>query len=122
MILLMVCLGAVLGAPARYLADRAIRSRHGSAFPLGTLAVNAAGSLGLGLLIGLSRHHAIPAEVVAAAGTGFCGALTTYSTLGLETARLAEDGARRHATLNVVANLVAGIAAAALGYTAGHAW
>ena len=43
MILLMVCLGAAVGAPARYLTDRAIQSRHDSVFPWGTFTVNVVG-------------------------------------------------------------------------------
>jgi len=121
MILLMVCLGAAVGAPARYLTDRAMQSRHDSVFPWGTLAVNVVGSLILGLLVGAASHHHVPAEVVAAVGTGFCGALTTYSTFGFETVRLVEDGARLYAVLNVVASLLAGFGAAAMGYALGQA-
>jgi CrcB protein len=120
MILLMVCLGAALGAPARYLTDRAIQSRHDSVFPWGTLTVNVVGSLILGLLVGVASHHRVPAAVVAAAGTGFCGALTTYSTFGFETVRLIEDGARLYALLNVMASLTAGFGAAGVGYALGH--
>jgi CrcB protein len=121
MILLMVCLGAGVGAPARYLTDRAIQSRHDSVFPWGTLIVNVVGSLILGVLVGVATHHHVSAEVVAAIGTGFCGALTTYSTFGFETVRLAEDGARLYAVLNVVSSVAAGLGAAAAGYVLGAA-
>jgi CrcB protein len=60
MTLLMVCLGAALGAPARYLTDRAIQSRHDTVFPWGTLTVNVVGSLVLGALVGLAGHHDVP--------------------------------------------------------------
>jgi CrcB protein len=122
MTLLFVCLGAALGAPARYLADRAIQRRHDTVFPWGTFAVNIAGSLVLGVLTGIAVHHAVPSAVVAAAGTGFCGALTTYSTFGYETIRLTEDGAHLQAVLNVLASLAAGFGAAALGYAVGQAF
>jgi fluoride exporter len=121
MILLLVCLGAALGAPARYLTDRAIQSRHDSVFPWGTFTVNVVGSLILGVLLGLGSRYHVPAEVVAAVGTGFCGALTTYSTFGFETVRLVEDGARLYALLNVIASVAAGFGAAALGFALGLA-
>jgi CrcB protein len=52
-------------------------------------------------------------------GTGFCGALSTYSTFSYETMRLAQDGARVYAAANVAVSLVAGIGAAALGWWLG---
>jgi CrcB protein len=108
---LLVALGALVGAPLRYLTDRAIQTRHDSVFPWGTLTVNAIGSMLLGLLIGLPASPA----VLTLLGTGFCGALTTYSTFSYETLRLAQDGARFYAVANVVASLVAGLGAASIG-------
>jgi CrcB protein len=120
--LLFVCLGAALGAPARYLTDRAVQARHDTVFPWGTFAVNVGGSLVLGVLVGTATHHDVPPWLVAALGTGFCGALTTYSSFGYETVRLASGGARLLAVLNVVASLTAGFGAAALGYAVGRAF
>lgn len=118
---LLVCLGAGIGAPARYLTDRFVQSRHGSVLPWGTVAVNVVGSWVLGVLLGLSVHRAVPDPVLLAVGTGLCGALTTYSTFGYETLRLYEDGARLLALLNAGLSLAAGLGAAALGYWLGGA-
>jgi len=109
--LLLVAVGAAVGAPLRYLTDRVVQARHDSVFPWGTLAANAAGSLLLGFLIGLPT----PAAVAALLGTGFCGALTTYSTFSYETLRLVQDGSRFYALANVVVSVVAGLGAAACG-------
>lgn len=119
---LLVCLGAALGAPARYLVSRAVQARTGSRFPAGTLVVNVAGSLVLGALLGAASHRGVAPAVVAALGTGFCGALTTYSTFGYDSVELAEDGDRGLAALNVVVSLLAGLAAAALGWALGRAF
>lgn len=114
MTVLMVFLGGVLGAPTRYLVDRFVQRRHGGVLPWGTLTVNVAGCLVLGLLTGAAP--ALPREAVTFAGTGFCGALTTFSTFGFETTRLLEEGSLVAAGLNAAAGLVLGVLAATAGY------
>ncbi|MFX0575309.1 fluoride efflux transporter FluC [Nocardia nepalensis] len=110
---LLVIVGGMIGAPARYLIDRAIAARFESLLPLGTLTVNIVGSALLGGLIGAGANS----WLYTVAGTGFCGALTTFSTFGYETIRLAAEGAYAYAAgnvvLSVVASLVAAFAAAA---------
>jgi fluoride exporter len=105
---LLVVLGAAVGAPLRYLADRAVQSRHRSPFPWGTLTVNVAGSAVLGFLTALPAGPAWTALL----GTGFCGALTTYSTLGYETVRLMEEGMGGKAAANALLSIAAGLGAA----------
>jgi fluoride exporter len=109
--LLFVALGAAVGAPIRHLVGR----RFPTAFPWGTLIVNVVGSFLLGLLT-----VAVRGPWLACLGTGFCGALTTYSTFGYETVRLVQERARLYATLNVVVSIVAGLAAAVLGTLLGR--
>ncbi|MEU7869130.1 fluoride efflux transporter CrcB [Dactylosporangium sp. NPDC049140] len=111
MTVLLIALGAAVGAPMRYLTDRFVQSRHDSAFPWGTLTVNVFGSMLLGLILGLPASAAVTALL----GTGFCGALTTYSTFSYETLKLARTGARFYAAMNVLASVVAGLGAAAVG-------
>ena len=114
---LLVAVGAAVGAPLRYVVDRWIQARHDMLFPWGTFVVNVVGSFVLGCLLGARPD----ASTVAALGTGFCGALTTYSTLAYETARLFEDGARWHAMLDVFANVAVCLAATAAGWSIGTA-
>lgn len=113
----MIALGAAVGAPTRYLADRAIQSRHDSVFPWGTLAVNIVAAFVLGILGGAGART--DPDLAAALGTGLCGALSTYSTFSYETLRLAQGGARFYALVNVGITLAAGIGAAAFGWTVG---
>jgi len=121
MTLLLVALGAAVGAPLRYLADRMVQARHDSVFPWGTFTVNVIGSFILGLLVhGTTAHH-LPGSLGALLGVGLCGALTTYSTFGYETIRLLEDRVRAYAVLNVAASVVAGLGAAFCGIAAGQA-
>ncbi|MFJ9680077.1 fluoride efflux transporter CrcB [Streptomyces sp. NPDC101194] len=112
---LLVIVGASVGAPLRYLTDRAVQSRHDTVFPWGTLAVNVTGSLVLGLLTGAATAGAATSHLQLLLGTGLCGALSTYSTFSYETLRLAEDGARFYAAANILASVVAALGAAFAG-------
>ncbi len=113
--LLLVIAGAVVGAPLRYLTDRAVQARYGSAFPWGTLIVNVTGSAILGFVTGAALAGDAPHWVQLLVGTGFCGALTTYSTFSYETFRLYEQNAKLQALTNVTASVLAGLGAATLG-------
>ena len=109
----LVGVGAAIGAPLRYAADTWAKKRFPSAFPWGTFAVNVAGSFVLGLVtagVGTLGH-----DVQAAVGTGFCGALTTYSTFGYEIVGLLERRARRTAVAYLLVSVVLGVLAAAAG-------
>jgi CrcB protein len=116
MTVLLVLLGGAVGAPARYLTDLAVQRRHDTELPWGTWTVNVLGSFVLGIVAASG-----PGWLVTLAGTGFCGALTTFSTFGYETVRLTEEGETAAAVWNVVGSLVAGLAAAALGWALGSA-
>lgn len=113
---LAVAAGAAVGAPLRYLTDRAVQSAHRTAVPLGTLTVNLVASLVLGLVTGLAD---LSGPGLALLGTGFCGALSTYSTYSFETVRLAEDGRWPLAAGYAVVSVGLGLAAASLGLWVG---
>ncbi|MFI8929149.1 fluoride efflux transporter CrcB [Streptomyces sp. NPDC053474] len=110
-----VLIGAAVGAPLRYLTDRAVQGRHDSVFPWGTFTVNVVGCLVLGVLTGAVTYGAASHSVQLLVGTGLCGALSTYSTFSYETLRLAETGARFLAAANAAASVAAGLGAAVTG-------
>lgn len=116
----LLCLGAAVGAPVRYLLDRAVQARHDTVVPWGTLSVNVVGCLVLGLLSGLAVRHHVPSSIVLGVGTGFCGALTTYSTFSYETVRLVETRALFYAAANLVVSLSAGLGAFQVGGALGR--
>jgi CrcB protein len=115
---LLVILGAAVGAPTRYLTDRWLQSTHSTGFPWGTFTVNIVASFVLGLITGLSAVATVSPAVAVLIGAGFCGALSTWSTLGYETVRLAEDRAWTQAAFNIVVSVLAGLGAAGLGFAA----
>ena len=99
------------GSVLRFGVDRWVASRSGRDFPFGTLAINLSGAVILGLLTGL----ALSGDQALLAGTAAVGSYTTFSTWMFETERLAEDRDLGRAGANIVASLVLGVAAAALG-------
>lgn len=114
MIALLVAVGAAVGAPARYLTDRAVQSRHTTRFPLGTFTVNVTASFVLGLVTGAAAHLSDGTEALL--GVGFCGALSTFSTFSWEVLQLGRRGTRLVATATAVLSIVATVGVAALGW------
>jgi CrcB protein len=114
---LLVIAGAAVGAPLRFATDRIVQSRHATGFPWGTFTVNVVGSFVLGVVVGAAASPWLTALV----GTGFCGALTTYSTFGYETVQLAAGGSRVFAVFNALGSIMAGLGAAGLGLAIGAA-
>jgi CrcB protein len=113
--------GAILlaggaGALLRYAAGLAV-GRSRSRLPWAVLAVNVAGSVVAGVVVGLGVGGDVRLVIV----TGFAGGLTTFSTLSVETIQLLIEGRWRTAAASVAANLVLGIGAAVGGYLLGSA-
>ena len=107
---LVVGLGGGLGAIVRYLLSGWSWGR----FPLGTLVVNVVGCL----LIGYLLHSRVIRESPywqALLIPGFLGGLTTFSTFGYQSVSLSMDRQAGLGVLNVVANLVLGLAAVWVG-------
>jgi CrcB protein len=115
---MLVTLGAVVGAPLRFLTDRWIQARHDSVFPWGTFVINVTGSLLLGLILGGASKGHVSHAAVLALGIGFCGTLTTFSTFVWESFRLTAARARSIAWLNLLGSTASSLAAAALGWQA----
>lgn len=111
------------GAVARYLVGGWVYRVLPAAFPYGTLAVNVAGSLLLGILFELTTTRAsLDPAVRTVVGIGFLGAFTTFSTFSLETVNLLREGSLGLAGLNVALNLVLCLGAAWLGIAAVRAF
>jgi CrcB protein len=90
---LLVVVGALVGAPLRFL----VASWLDDEWPWGTLLANVAGSFVLGLCSGWS----LDGETLALLGVGFCGALTTYSAFAVQTAELGHRRGAAYATLTL---------------------
>lgn len=118
---LLVVAGAAVGAPARFLVDRWARRHSSAGTILGTLIVNVVGSFVLGLVAAISSTSGAPSWLLPLVGVGFCGALTTFSTLAFETWVFLEERAWRPFLANLLLSVGLGGLAVVSGYAAGAA-
>jgi len=107
------------GAVLRYLIDHLVQRMTGSDVPVGIMVVNLTGSLVLGFLTGSALHHGVSPLWLTVIGTGLIGSYTTFSSFMFDTVGLAEHDQWAWSVANLVANLVLGVGAAALGLALG---
>ena len=107
--------GGAVGTLLRRGVSEALPHRSGQ-WPWATFIVNLAGAFILGwLLTRLAERTAPSRHWRFLAGTGFCGALTTFSTFQIETFELARDGHVALAVAYPVASIAAGLPLAIAG-------
>ncbi|WP_083024193.1 fluoride efflux transporter CrcB [Vreelandella lionensis] len=112
---LLVALGGALGGIGRFAISNAMAHALGKAFPWGTLCVNASGALLAGWLLGV-YGVANTQSLWLFAVAGLLGGYTTVSSFSLQTLELWQSGQTNRAALHMVAQLLLGIAMAALGW------
>lgn len=120
-LLILIGVGGVAGAVARFSLGRLAGRYFPLTFPLATFFINFTGSF----LLGFSAAHiaALPAGqvIIERYGfqIGFLGAYTTHSTFAYESIRLLEDGEWKYFFLNVVGSMAAGLFSCGIGYVCG---
>lgn len=117
---LAVMAGGAAGSLLRYLISVWIAARWGDTFPWGTLAVNVAGSFGIGLFAGLTTDDGIllaPPLLRIFVMVGIFGGFTTFSSFSLQTLSLVQDGEWLAAGGNILFSLVLCLVAVWLGHT-----
>jgi fluoride exporter len=119
---LIISLGAVLGANARYWLGGWVAERFGTTFPYGTLIINVTGSLVLGFFITLvTERFLVDPRWRLFVAIGFLGAYTTFSTYTYESMNLLLNGQIRLGLLNLFGSSVLGAAAMLAGILLGKA-
>jgi len=117
--LALVFSGGCVGGLLRYAVTRAW-STPGNGFPWSTFVVNVAGAFVLGVVVVVATQRRARSMRLLI-GTGFCGALTTFSSVVVAAAHLFAHGHSGTATAYLVLTSVAGIFAAVLGLGAARA-
>ena len=111
----LVFLGGCLGGLLRYAVTKHWPEAAGS-FPWSTFAVNVVGAFVLAVVVEVATEvHPQSRYLRPLAGAGFCGALTTFSSIVVSVDRLAAHGHGAMAASYLLATLAAGLAAGALG-------
>lgn len=112
--LLLVVLGGGIGAGGRYLLVSWLNLQLGNGFPWGTFAVNALGSLMVGLVFGPAQSKAISPDTTLFFTVGVLGGFTASSAFSFETLRLITNGVLAASTLNAAGQLSVGLLAGPL--------
>ncbi len=113
---LIISLGAVVGANARYILSRFAAKMLGPIFPYGTLIINVSGSFIVGLfMIWTTERVLLDPRWRLLVIIGFCGAFTTFSSYAFETVAYFEQGQWMLMLINIVSNNLLCIAAAVGG-------
>jgi fluoride exporter len=108
-----IFLGGAIGALARYGLAEALPHEAGT-WPWATFAVNVAGALALGYLTTRLQERLPPSAYRRPLlGTGFCGALTTFSTMQVELLQMLDHGETGVAASYAAASIAAGVLAIA---------
>lgn len=116
--LFLIGLAGFVGTLSRYWMSGVVARRFGETFPMGTLVVNLAGCFLVGLLFYLlEERFLINHTVRTAILIGFLGGFTTFSSFGLQTFTLVQDGEFGFALLNITASNLFGLLLVWAGYT-----
>ena len=111
----LVFIGGCLGGVVRYVVVRHW-AYPPAAFPWATLVVNVFGALAIGVVVEVATEVLRDSRLLRPfVGAGFCGALTTFSSIVVDTDRLAAHGHAGLATAYLLTTIVAGLAACAAG-------
>ena len=115
--LFIIAIGGALGSVARYLLTAFVLRSSGTLFPLGTFVVNVVGCVIFGAVIGAAQQRfVLSPEARAFLLIGVLGGFTTFSSYAFESVGLLRDGRFLAATINIIGQVVAGLAGLWSGY------
>lgn len=114
--ILVISLGAIVGANARWIISRYAARTLGPVFPYGTLMINISGSFIVGFfMIWATERVLVDPRWRLLIVVGFCGAFTTFSSFAFETMAYFEQGQWLLMATNFVSNNLLCLGAALAG-------
>ncbi len=108
-VLLLLVAGGSLGTIIRYLIYLLADKHLNHLLPWGTLIVNLTGSLIIGFAWGFMEKSHVPPSVMLFLFIGILGSFTTFSTFAFDNMSLAQSGAYKMMTINILLNNIGGI-------------
>jgi CrcB protein len=107
---LFIGLAGLMGTLCRYWLSGVVARRYGETFPAGTLVVNVLGCFLIGFLFFMFQERYVAGQTARTVVlVGFLGGFTTFSSYGLQTFTLLQDGEFAYAAANVVASNLLGL-------------
>ncbi len=121
---IIVGIGGFIGSVSRFLSSQLIHKFFSTNFPLGTLIINLAGCLLIGILLGLfEKGSLISSDLRLFLTVGFCGGFTTFSAFSNDSLNLFNDSEMLNLTLYIGFSIFAGLLLTFLGkYIANFIW
>jgi fluoride exporter len=117
--LFVVAAGGAIGSAARYLLSQCVHRTTATMFPLGTFTVNLLGCIVFGAIAGAAEQRVPLAPPLRAfLLVGILGGFTTFSSYAFESFALMRDGQFLMASMNIVGQVIAGLAGVAIGFAA----
>lgn len=117
MLTLAVLAGGAIGAGARFTLSTLIMARTRGSLPWGTLGVNVAGCVLIGILVPLTASAPVWRAFLVA---GCTGAFTTFSTFAHDAVILLRTGRRRQAAMYAGVSITLGVAGVGAGLLLAH--
>jgi CrcB protein len=119
--LLLIAVGGAVGSVARALLSTTVLRVSGSLFPLGTFVVNLVGCVVFGVIAGAAEQR-VPLTPASRAFllVGVLGGFTTFSSYAFESFALLRDAQFLSASVNIVGQVIAGLAGMWIGFSLGR--
>ena len=115
-ILLFIGIGGFIGSILRFVVQQAVDRTIQGTLPWGIFTVNIAGSLLIGIIMGVALHkNLLSDELRLFLATGFCGGFTTFSAFSFDSFKLVENGEYMHTLMYSGGSVICGIIATMAG-------